>query len=158
MDYWEMSLRVRFRLILAFAIVVFIGIAFVLAETRGGSLSGVMGIKNFTLCQADSAGGTPRPLASLILSPTTVVHACGYVDVRVTYPADLCFYYQLEKGNETVFRPKAYYCVSYHSQYFSFPVTTTELLVPGAYELYTYPDAARDSPESVYFEIRPGSK
>jgi len=153
-----MSNRTRIILILAFAIVVFFSISFVLAGTRGGSLSGVTGIKNFTLCQADSATGTPQPLASFVLTPTMIVHACGYVDVRVIYPADLCFYYELIKEKETVFRPRSYYCVPYRSQYFSFPVTTTELLVPGAYELYAYLTIERDLAESVYFEIRPSSK
>lgn len=153
-----MSNRTRFRLILAFAIVVSFSILLVLVSARGGSLSGVMGIKNFTLCQADITGGAPRPLASLILSPTTVVHACGYLDVSLSYLGELCFYYQLIKENETVFRPKSYYCVPYHAQYFSFPVTTTALLVPGTYELYTYITIERDRAEGVYFEIRPGPK
>jgi|WetSurMetagenome_2_1015567.scaffolds.fasta_scaffold99156_2 hypothetical protein len=88
-----MSKQMQIRLMLAFFIVIFLGISLVMMIARGGSLSGVMGIRNFTLCQAGYAGGTPRPLASLILSPTTVVYACGYLDVSLSYPGDLCFYY-----------------------------------------------------------------
>jgi hypothetical protein len=155
---FEMSDRTRVRLILACTIVVFFSIMLVLMGTRGGSLAGVIRIKNFTLCQVDNANGAPRPLTSLIFTPTTVIHACGYLEVSLIYPSKLCFAYEVLKQREAVFRPYTEYCVPWRSQYFSFPVTTTELLVPGTYELFTYTDAARDRPASVYFEIRPNSK
>jgi hypothetical protein len=148
-----MSKQMRIRLVLALSIVVFFSILLAIVIARGGTLSGVNGIKDFTLCQADNAGEIPRPLGAIVLTPTTVIHACGYLDVSLSYPGDLCFYYKLIKDNETVFRPQSYYCVLYHSQYFSFPVTTSELLVPGAYELYAYITIERDRSESIHFEI-----
>ena len=153
-----MSKRTLIILVLALAIVISFCIMEFIALSRGGSLAGIIRINNLTLCQAEKADGTPQPLTSLVLNPTTVVHACGYLEVSLSYPRKLCFSYELIKKNEAVFRPYTEYCVPWRSQYFSFPVTTSELLVPGTYELYTYTDAARDQPASVYFEIRPSSK
>jgi len=163
-----MSTRVRISLILAFAIVVVVcwGSSFVVVNTISRLLledriciAGKIRIENFTLCQMNYMGGTPQPLSSLILTPTTAVTACGYlnVDPSCSVP-DLCLAYEVLSGSQPVYRPYTRYCMSWHSQYFSFPVETRELLVPGIYELYAYPDAARDQPASVFFEIRPSSK
>jgi hypothetical protein len=158
MDYWEMSRRTWIILMLVLAIVISFCIVEFIALSRGGSLAGTIRINNFTLCRGEKADGTPQPLTSLILKPTTVVHACGYLEVSLIWPSKLCFAYEVLKQREAVFRPYTRYCVPWRSQYISFPVTTTELLKAGVYELYAYPDADRDSPESVYFEIRPSSK
>jgi hypothetical protein len=153
-----MSKRTLVILMLVLAIVISFGVMEIIALSRGGSLAGTIRIENFTLCQGEKADRTPQPLTSLIIRPTTVVHACGYVEVSLIWPSDLCFYYQLEKQDDIVFRPHSYYCMPYRSQYFSFPITTTELLVPGTYKLYSYEIMERDRPASVYFEIRANSK
>jgi hypothetical protein len=153
-----MSKRTLVILMLVIAIVISFGIAEIIVLSRGGSLAGTIRINNFTLCQGEKADGTLQPLTSLILKPTTVVHPCGYLEVSLIYPSELCFAYEVLKNSQPVYRPYTEYCVPWRSQYFSFPVTTSELLIPGTYELYTYTDAARDRPASVYFEIRPSSK
>lgn len=153
-----MPKRTLVILMLVIAIVISFGIAEIIVFSRGGSLGGPIRIENFTLCQTDNTDGTLRPLTSSILTPTTVVHACGYLDVSLLFPGELCLYYQLERHNKIVFRPDSYYCMPYRSQYFSFPVTTTELLTPGTYEIYSYPTILRERPASVYFEVRPNSK
>ena len=153
-----MSKRTLIISMLALATVISFGIMEIIALSRGGSLAGTIRINNFTLCQGENADGTPQPLTSLILKPTTVVHACGYLEVSLIYPSKLCFAYEVLKNSQPVYSPYTRYCVPWRSQYISFPVTTTELLIPGVYELFTYPDAARNSSESVYFEIRANSK
>ena len=153
-----MSKRTLVILMLVIAIVISFGIAEIIALSRGGSLAGTIRINNFTLCQGEKADGTPQPLTSLILKPTTVVYPCGYLEVSLIYPSKLCFAYEVLKNSQPVYSPYTRYCVPWRSQYISFPVTTTELLTPGVYEFYTYPDVDRDSPQSVYFEIRPSSK
>jgi hypothetical protein len=164
-----MSNRVRISLIiLAFAIVVVVcgASSFVLVSTSYRliledriCIAGKIRIENFTLCQMNYMSGSPQPLSSSILTPTAAVTACGYMDVDPSCSVpDLCLAYEVLRGSESVFRPYTRYCMPWHSQYFSFPVESRELLVPGIYELYAYPDAARDQPASVFFEIRPSSK
>ena len=82
MDYWEIPPHVRVGLVLAFAIAISFCVVEYIVLSRGGSLAGTIRIESFTLCQANNTGGTPQPLPSLILKPTTVVHACGYLAIE----------------------------------------------------------------------------
>ncbi len=154
MDYGEIPPRMRVGLVLAFAIAISFCVVEYIVLSRGGSLAGTIHINNFTLCQGEKADGTPQPLPSLILKPTNIVHACGYLDVSLIWPSELCFTYEVMKKKESVFRRYDAYCVPWRSQYFSFPVTTTELLIPDMYKLYICSDIKLNSPASVDFEIR----
>jgi len=142
---------------LGLAIVVSFSVLLVLMSARGGSLAGAIRIKDFTLCQGDIAGGKPEPLSSLVLSPTRVIYACGYLEIGVAYPGNAGLYYYLNKGEETVFRPNSYYYLPFHSQYFSFPITATVLLTPGKYQLAIY-EMGYPKTASVSFEVRPNPK
>jgi hypothetical protein len=125
-----------------------------LMGARGGPLSGVVQIKDLTLCQRDVVDGKPEPLNSLVISPTRVIYACGYLEIGVTYPGNAGLYYYLNKEEETVFRPSSYFYLPFHSQYFSFPITTPILLTPGKYQLAIY-EIGHPKTASVSFEVRP---
>jgi hypothetical protein len=113
-------------------------------------------VRDFTLCQANSTTATPSPLSSLVLTPTSVVYACGYLEVSPPNFGNLCLSFYLNRDNETVFRPD-YYCLPAQSQHFSYPIRTGELRTPGKYRLYTYNLSTRNWSESVAFEIQPDS-
>ena len=149
-----MTKRVRIRLMLGFGIVIGFSVLLILMITRSGSLAGGIRIESFALCQGDIADGKPVPLKSLILSPTQVIYACGYLEIGVAYPGNTGLYYYLNRGEETIFRPNSYYHLPFHSQYFWFPITTTVLLTPGKYQLAVY-EISDPKTESVSFEVRP---
>jgi hypothetical protein len=149
-----MSRRARIGLMLGFALVIAFGVLLILVSARGSSLAGGIHIKDFTLCQGDVADGKLEPLNSLVLSPTMMIYACGYLEIGVAYPGNAGLYYYLNRGAETVFRPNSYYYLPFHSQYFSFPIATTVLLTPGKYQLAVY-EIGVPKTVSVNFEIRP---
>ncbi|CAG0934546.1 hypothetical protein TFLX_03538 [Thermoflexales bacterium] len=149
-----MSKQMWIRLVLGLAVVIFFSVLLVLMSARGGSLSGVVRIKDFTLCQSDIKGRKLEPLRSLVISPARVIYACGYLEIGVAYPGNAGLYYYLTQGEETVFRPNSYYYLPFHSQYFSFPITTTTLLAPGKYQLAVY-EIGDPKTASVSFEVRP---
>ena len=114
-------------------------------------------VRDFTLCQADAIGGRPQPLATFVLTPTTTVYACGYLEVN-PFAGKVCFDSYLSKGTETIYRLDSYYCLPAHSQYFTIPIQTTALRIPGQYRLYIYEAYSRLWLKSVPFEISPNSK
>jgi hypothetical protein len=111
-------------------------------------------VRDFTLCQANSAIATPLPLSSSVLTPTSVVYACGYLEVSPPNFGNLCLGFYLNRDKETVFIPD-YYCLPAQSQYFSYPIRTGELRTPGKYRLYVYNLGTRNWLESVPFDIHP---
>lgn len=147
--------RKLFRLMLGLAIVVSSGILLTLVIARGGSLTGAIRVKEFSLCQATTAGGRPQPLSSLVLTPTTIIYACGYLETEGSFIGRVYLRYYLNRGLETVFEPDSDYSLPFHSQYFSIPISTPVLLTPGEYRLYVFELGARSWLESVRFEISP---
>lgn len=124
---------------------------------RGGILADPTRVEDFSLCQADIVGGKPQPLTSLILTPTSVIYACGYLEISEPRPWNMCLAFDLNRDRETIFRSDSY-CLPSHSQFFLYPIRTRGWGIPGKYRLYVYNVASRDWTESVAFEISPSPK
>jgi hypothetical protein len=112
-----------------------------------------MSIKDFSLCSADLRDGKPQPLASLVLTPTSVVYGCGYMEAQLYVSTGVCLDFYLNRGTETIATTDAVYCLSARSQYFLYPFNSTRLQNPGKYRLYVYNPSSREWAESVAFEI-----
>jgi hypothetical protein len=114
-------------------------------------------VRDFTLCQADTIDGKPKPLDTLVLTPTTVIYACGYLEANA-FAGQVCFDSYLNKGTETIYSLESYYCLPAHSQYFTLPIKAEALRIPGQYRLYIYEVYSRLWLKSVAFEISSSSK
>jgi hypothetical protein len=114
-------------------------------------------VRDFTLCQSDAINGKSAPLDTLVLTPTTVIYACGYLEANA-FAGRVCLDAYLNKGTETVYSLKSSYCLPANSQCFTFPITTEVLRTPGQYRLYVYEVYSRLWLKSVPFEIRLNSE
>jgi hypothetical protein len=114
-------------------------------------------VREFTLCQEKDTTSNPIPLSSLVLTPTSEIYACGYLEVKHSQPWNMCLNFYLNREGDTVFRPELY-CLPVQSDYFLYPIKTRELRVPGLYRLYVYDVGTANWLESVAFEINSSSK
>ena len=122
----------------------------------GGKLFGTNRVLEFSLCETDEIGDEkPRVLTSTVLGPTSVVYACGYLEIERPDPRlTTCLGFDLYRDNDLILRYTKHYCSQKLSGYFSFAIGTRELRQPGEYRLEVFDPGVRTWHEYFAFTIR----
>jgi hypothetical protein len=132
---------------------------FIVVVCWSASPTGIWGrnvqVQEFSLCEADDfVNGKPQQLASKVVSPTSTIHACGYLRIEKPAPSfDVCLGFYLYRDDKQVLAPLDNFC-SRGPGYFSHPLNTKALLTPGKYRLQVFDLASRVWSEYVFFEVR----
>ncbi len=131
---------------------------YVLAAIQGGGIIGgyTSSVSDFSLCDSDkSVAGSPRKLTTAVISPTSVVYACGYLEIdKPVAGLNTCLLFNLWRNNALLVRYPDAYCTQDGSGYFSYAIKTDELQVPAAYKLEVFDWGLRTWITSTTFEVR----
>ncbi len=131
--------------------------AFILAAIQGGGkIGGYTRVSNFSLCDSDRLiNGKPRNLTSLVISPTSTIYGCGYLEIEKPVAGlSTCLLFNLWKDNNLIMRYPDAYCTQDGSGYFSYAIKSDELQLPATYKLEVFDEGKKNWITSVTFEVR----
>jgi hypothetical protein len=122
----------------------------------GGKLFGTDRVLEFSLCETDESGDEkPRVFTSTVLEPTSVVYACGYLEIERPDPRlTTCLAFDLYRDSDLIVQYPEDYCTQKLSGYFSFAMVSRELRQPGKYRLAVFDPGVRTWHEYFAFTIR----
>jgi hypothetical protein len=120
----------------------------------GDIFEGSARVRDFYLCSAEEMkDGRPASLSSNVISPTTLVHVCGYLEISGTFHRPICLRFIMPKGDDLLWLPGEY-CEQETSGYFSYDIETQELLYPGTYLIEVLDVSNRTWTRTIKIEIQ----
>ncbi len=128
-------------------------------ETIGGS--GKTGgytskVLDFSLCTSDEfIEGRPRKLNSVVITPTSIIYACGYLQIENQIAGEpTCLLFDLQRNDRLILRYPDAYCTQNGSGYFIYAIKTNKLQVPAKYKLEVFDEGLKNWKENIAFEVR----
>ncbi len=146
----------RYRVVIVgVVIVVSIALACVFLIQReipiGGDLMGSTDVTGFTLCKPDD--GSFVAIEPSIVTPTTVIYVCGYLQTEIENPAarNVCLGFYVTRGDKSIHSQQ--YCRAAPG-YFSVALESNEFFTPATYSVKVMDVSRRNWEEMISFVIK----